>query len=129
VRPVDGTQDAEASRQSINDALSELIDRHPDIDLLDLTEEQREFVLERFVAMDVYRRFVLDVGQHIQNKAPSARVALSRLRQVREYMRETITASFRRLRETGSRLSGTRVSALIRTALESAFDVFSEYSE
>ena len=129
VRPVDGTQDAEVSRRSINDALSDLVERYPDVDLFALTEQQREFVLERFVSMDVYCRFVLDVGKSMQDKAPSATVAMSRLRQVREYIRETITASFRRLRNAGSRFSGNRVSAPVRRALQDAFDVFSEFTE
>ena len=36
VRPVDGTQDAEASRAAIRDALAELLTRFPDADLLSL---------------------------------------------------------------------------------------------
>ncbi len=129
VRPVDGTQDAEASRQSINDALSDLVARYPDVDLFELTEQQREFVLERLVSLDVYRRFALDVGKSIQDKAPSASAAMSRLRQVREYIRETITASFQRLRDAGSVFTGNRVSTLVRRALQDAFDVFSEFAE
>src|SRR5205814_448199 len=69
VRPADGTQDAEACRSAIKDALSELLTRFQQADLLVLTPEQRAFVIERFVAIDVYRRFVLDVGKAIQDKA------------------------------------------------------------
>src|SRR5262245_32920475 len=53
-QPVDGTQDAEAGRRSISDALSELMTRFPGADLFNLSEEQRQFVIERFVAMDVW---------------------------------------------------------------------------
>ena len=42
VRPADGTQDAEANRAAIKDALSELLTMFPDADLLNLTEDQRE---------------------------------------------------------------------------------------
>ena len=68
VRPVDGTQDAEASRQAVNEGLSDLLDRYPDADLLNLHEEQRLFVIERFIAQDVYNRFILDVGKAVQDK-------------------------------------------------------------
>jgi hypothetical protein len=129
VSPVDGTQDREASRNAINDALSELMQRHPDADLLSPSEQQREFVVERFVGMDVYRRFVLDVGTAIQGKAASASVALSRLKEARDYIRETVSASFRKLRELGERLSGNRVSQLVQRALKDALDVFSGYAE
>lgn len=127
--PVDGTQDAEASRKSINDALSELMERHEDADLLNLTEPQREFVTERFVAMDVYRRFQLDVGKTIQDKAPSLSSALSRLKEVKDYIRETVSAAFRKLREAGQKLTGGRVTQVVNKALAAAFDVFSGYAE
>jgi len=51
VRPADGTQDAEACRAAIKDALSELLTRFQQADLLVLTPEQRAFVIERFVAI------------------------------------------------------------------------------
>lgn len=129
VCPTDGTQDNEVSQYSINDALSELLVRHPDADLLALSEEQREFVIERFVSLDVYRRFVLDVGKHIQDHAPSATTALSRLREIRDYIRETVSASFRKLHEAGTRLNGSRIARLIQRALRDSFDVFEEYAE
>lgn len=62
VCPTDGTQDAEAHRASIDDALSELLNRDENTDLLNLSEEERSFVIERFVAQDVFRRFELDLG-------------------------------------------------------------------
>lgn len=129
VCPVDGTQDTESSRNAINDALTALIKRHPDADILALSEEQREFVVESYVSMDVYRRFVLDVGNAIREKAPSASTALARLKQAREYIREHIVASFRKLRESGKRLSGSRVSNLVSQALQETFDVFAGYAE
>lgn len=129
VRPIDGSDDAETTRNSANDALTELVDRYPDADLLDLTEAQREFVLERFVSMDVYRRFALDVGKHIQDKAPTSTVAMSRLRQAKEYIRETVIASFQRVRTGGRALSRSGIVRLVQRVLRDAFDVFSEYAE
>lgn len=129
VRPVDGTQDAEAARAAIRDALSELLTRFPDADLLNLTPEQRELAIERFTAHDVFRRFDLDVGQTIREKAPSATTALSRLKQARDYVKETVAASFRRLREAGRVLTAGRISEVVRAALRETFDVFEGYAE
>jgi hypothetical protein len=63
IRPVDGTQDAEAERAAICDALSELLTRYPEADLLNLTPEQRSFAIERFTASSIFRRLELDVGR------------------------------------------------------------------
>lgn len=129
VRPVDGTQDAEASRAAVRDALSELLTHFPDADLRNLTPEQRNLAIERFAANDVFRRFDLDVGQTIRDKAPNAVIALSRLKQARDYVKETVAAAFRKLRDAGRQLTAGRVSEVVRAALRETFEVFEEYAE
>jgi hypothetical protein len=128
VQPIDGTQDAEARRAAIKDALSELLTTFPEADLLNLNEEQREFAVERFVGIDVYRRFQLDLGKTIQDKAPTAAAGLARLKEVKNYIKETVAAAFRRLRAAGSRLTTGRVNNVVRAVLEETFRVFESYA-
>lgn len=126
VRPIDGTQDAEASRVAIKDALSELLTRYPDAVLLELTEEQRLFAAERYVALDVYRRIQLDVGKVIQAKAPTHKAGLARLKEVKNYVKETVSEAFRRL-ATGAALTARQVVTLSQRALKETFTVFESY--
>jgi hypothetical protein len=128
VRPADGTQDAEASRAAIKDALSELLTTYPDADLLNLTEDQRGAAIERFVAIDVYQRAALDIGKTIQEKAPTATVSLARLKEVKDYIKQTVAAAFRKLRATGDRVTTGRVNQVVRAALEETFQVFEAYA-
>lgn len=128
VRPVDGTQDAEASRIAVKEALSELLTKFPDAALLELTEDQRLFAVERYVAHDVYRRFRLDVGMAIQDKAPGAIAGLARLKEVREYIKEIVSAAFHKLGEAAA-LTGRRVAKLAQSALKETFTVFESYSQ
>ena len=127
VRPVDGTQDAEASRDAIKAAMSELLDQHPDADLLNLSEEQRLFAIERYISRDVFNRIVLDIGKSIQDNAPSASAGLSRLKEISDYVRETVAGRFRSLRKAGEQLGARRVSQLVSQALQEAFSVFEDY--
>ncbi|WP_343243373.1 Qat anti-phage system associated protein QatB [Xanthomonas nasturtii] len=129
VRPVDGTQDAEASRAAIRDALTDLLTQHQDADLMELSMDQREFAIERFVAYDVFQRFELDVGQHIQDNAPTVSEGLARLKEVKDYVRQTVSASFRKLRESGRGLTDANVSQAVREALRDTFEVFEGYME
>lgn len=127
VRPADGTQDAEAGRAAIKDALSELLTMFPQADLLNLSEEQRSFAIERYVAIDVYRRFQLDVGKAIQDKASTATLGLARLKEVKNYIKETLAAAFRKVRAAGSRLTTGRVREFVQAALRETFAVFEGY--
>ena len=129
VRPVDGTQDAEAERASIRDALSELLTRFPEADLLNLEADQRDYAIERFTAIDVFRRFELDLGKTIVDKAPSAIAALGRLKEVRDYVKQSVAASFRRLRDAGRTLTSGRIGQVVQDALKETFEVFEGYAE
>lgn len=128
VAPVDGTQDSEASRESVCEVLSELLDQRPDTDLLNLDDDSRSLVIERFVAADVYRRIFLDIGKKIQDAAPSAAVGLQRLRQVKDYVRETVKAAFAKVKSSGGDAQASVVS-IARRALRATFEVFEAYAE
>lgn len=128
VRPVDGTQDAESSRAAIQDALADTLDRFPDADLLNLTNEQKEYAVEVFVASDIYGRLFLDLGTKVIESAPSTSAGLGRLKEIRDYVRETVAASFRSLREKGVSLSKGRVSSVVREAIRETFIVFEGYA-
>jgi hypothetical protein len=127
VRPIDGTQDAESSRQAIRDALSELLTRFPEADLLNLSEDQRVFAIERYVAVDVYNRFRLDVGKAIQDNAPGVAAALARFKEVKDYIKQTVSAAFRQVRAAGQALNARRITQMVRQALGETFRVFQDY--
>lgn len=127
VRPVDGTQDAEASRYAIKEALSELLVQFPDAELLDLTEAQRLFAVERYLAQDVYRRFELDVGMAIQKNAPTLSEALSRLKEVKEYIKETVAAAVKKV-GAPAQMTARAVARLATSVLQETFKVFESYA-
>lgn len=129
VRPTDGTQDAEAARAAIRDALSELLTHYPEADLLNLDPDQRDFVIERYAAMDVFRRFELDVGLAISEKSPTATVALARLKDARDYVKEIVGAEFRKLRDAGKRLTVDRINRVVGEAVRETCIVFEGYAE
>jgi hypothetical protein len=124
VRPVDGTQDAEADRNAIKDALSQLLDQFPNADLLNLDETQRAFAVERFVAVDIFNRVCLDIAKAVKDKAPTAAVALTRLREIKNYIRETVSAIFRRIQTTNTALTARRVAAIVNQTIQETFQVF-----
>lgn len=129
VSPVDGTQDAEASRDAIQDSLSQLLTDFPDADLLSLTNEQRWLVVEGYLACDIYNRIMLDVGKTIQEKAPTSTVALQRLKDVKDYVRETVSARLNKLHAKGTEVTQKRMGEIIRATVTETFEVFESYAE
>ena len=124
VRPIDGTQDAEATRNAIKGAASELLAKNPDADLLALSEEDRLFMVERFLAIDVFNHLVLDIGQAIQKNAPSISAASARFKDIKNYVRQAVSAAFRKIHKAGETLTARRVSAIARQCIQDAMEVF-----
>lgn len=124
VRPVDGTQDAEATRDAIKGAASELLAKNPDADFLALSEQDRLFMVERFLANDIFNHLVLDIGQAIQKNAPTASAASARFREIKNYVRQAISAAFRKIHKSGEALTARRVSAISRQCIQEAMEVF-----
>lgn len=127
--PVNGTQDAEASRNSVKEALSEVLTQFPEADLMDLTPEQREVVIKTFIAEDIFRRVELDIGHTVLEKAPSAAEGLSRLKEIKSYVKETVNESFRKAQRVGQILGSDRINNIITSVLNDAFEVFEGYAE
>lgn len=126
--PYDGTQDKEASRLSIRNALSDLLTRFPDADLFALTDAQRNYVIERYTALDVYGRFCLDLQKTVLDKAPDAVTGMRRLRYIREFISEKVSASFRKVRENNASPTTRSIAQLTRAALHETLAVFEEYT-
>jgi hypothetical protein len=129
VRPVDGTQDAEANRAAIMDALSDVLTAFPDADLLSLLPEQRELAIERFVAADIFRRVDLDIGAKVLAKAPTAAAGMARLGEMRDYVREHVAEACRRVRAAGQTFVASRVTQIVQTAIRETFSIFESFLE
>ena len=129
VAPVDGTQDTEASRESIKDALADLLNAHPDANLNDLSAEQKELAIERFVSGDVFRRIDLDLGKCIREKAPNTSSALGRLKEIKDYVRETVSSAFRSLKEIGHVITNNTVVGIVQNSIKETCEVFEGYAE
>ncbi len=129
VRPVDGTQDTEASRASIKEALSEVLTAFPEADLMKLEEDQRELAIECFIAADIFHRIELDLGKTIQEKAPDASTALGRLKEICDYITETVAASFRKLRTAGQRMASDNIAKTVQAVIRETLIIFEEYAQ
>ncbi len=129
ISPSDGSQDAEASRESTSQALLEVLKEHPDADLSALTEAQIDLAMERFIGNDLCKRIELDVGKAIFDKAPDPVGAISRLKQMQRFVHQCVAAQFRSLRNRGERLSTKSAAQLGKRVLGDTLAVFEGYVE
>lgn len=127
VRPIDGDLDSEASQNSIKGAFSELLEKEEEADLLNLTDDQRLFIVEKFITNDIFARFELDLGKNILENAPT-NVAASRLKEAKDYIREAVSAKFRE-KITKDIVTPSSIRNLIKAVLIEAFEIFESYAQ
>jgi hypothetical protein len=125
--PIDGSQDAEASRDSLTRSISDLLEQNPDLDLTALSPEQIDFLVEGFVANDLAHRIELDVGKTIFEKAPDTATAVHRMQEMRDYVREKVSASFRARNSQGQKFTRASAANLTASVLKDTLAVFEEY--
>jgi hypothetical protein len=126
IRPIDGTQDAEASHQAMNRALSDLLDDFPSADLLTLQLAEIELMIELYVAHELCMRIELDIGRSIQSRAPDPTIAVRRLEDMRQYVVASVRAAFAARRARGERLDRARAAAIVADVLRDTLSVFEE---
>ena len=122
VRPVDGTQDTEAARDSAARALSEALDENADT--TSLTPEQIDQVLASMIGNDVALRIDLDVGKAIIDKAPTRAAGLDRLQEMKDYVREVVAGRYAAQRAHNGRLDRAVVERMSRETIQQTFEVF-----
>nr|WP_305852085.1 Qat anti-phage system associated protein QatB [Aeromicrobium sp. CFBP 8757] len=129
VAPVDGTQDAESSRAAVFEAIAELQNQYPSANILELTAQQRDVLIEEFVAVSVYQRVILDIGDAISAKAPSIQAESSRLQQIRDFIKATVSGAFTEGRIVGLPTTSPDIASRTRDALQRTFQVFKDWTK
>ena len=127
LRPIDGTQDTDAARDAMSRAFSELLEAEPAADLMALSADQIERVVEGYIANDLTNRIDLDVGKAVLDKAPDAATGVARLEEMKSYVRQELGRRFRAREAVGERMNRQSTAALSSAVLRDTFDVFESY--
>lgn len=122
--PSDGTQDSEASRNSIFKALSRLIREDPTADLIALTNEQINLAIEFFIGEEICRRIELDVGNTILTNAPSPAAAIRLLGEINRYVGQAVRRAFRNQVSNSRSLTQRTITGLVSQIIGHVFQIF-----
>ena len=124
IRPIDGTQDAEATRDSAARALSEVLAQNPD--LTSLTPAQIDQVTASLLGHDVAHRIELDVGKAVIDKAPTKGEGLERLQEMKDYVREVVAAEYATERAKAGTVGRAAIERISNNAIQQTFEVFED---
>ena len=122
--PSDGSQDSEASRISIFNALSRLIGEDPTTEINSLTNEQIDLAIELFVGEEICRRIELDVGNTILTKANRAVSAIRLLGEIHRYVGQAVSLSIRNRVSISRPLTRSSIAGIVSKIIQDVFYIF-----
>lgn len=123
-----GSLEEESCRNSMAQALSDLLTIDPDVDLLNMDNDNIWSVIENFMANEAFNRLSLDIGQIFESNRYSPREAVSRMNDMRDYLRSEISAQIQELKTDKSNPTKAEMNTLLQTAIQTTFEVFEEES-
>jgi deoxyhypusine synthase len=121
-----GSIEEESCRDSMAQAMSELLTINPDINLVNMDNDSIWTVLELFMANEAFNRINLDIGQLFESAKYSPREAVSRMNGMRDYLKSEISAQMQELRKNTSNPTKAEMNWLLQTAIKITFEVFEE---
>jgi len=121
-----GSPEEESCKDSMSQAISELLIIHPDVDLLAMGNDSIWTVMELFIANEAFNRLNFDIGQLFESAKYLPREAVSRMNDMREYLKSEISAQIQELRTDISNPSTEELNKLLQSALTRTFEIFEE---
>lgn len=120
-----GSIEEESIRNSMAQAMSDLLTIYPDVDLINMDNDSIWTVMELFIANEAFNRLCLDIGQLFE-RAESPENAVSRMNDMKEYLKSEISAQIQELKSDRSNLSKSDVNNILQSALRITFEIFEE---
>jgi hypothetical protein len=121
-----GSLEEESCRDSMAQAMSDLLTIDPDVDLLNMNNDSIWTVMELFMANEAFNRLNLDIGQLFESERYSPREAVSRMNDMRDYLKSEISAQIQELRKDTSNPTKAEMNSLLQSAIKITFEVFEE---
>ena len=121
-----GSLDEESCKRSMSQAMADLLEAIPDVDLLHLSNNEIWFLLERFLANEAFSRVELDIGQMFESAKYSDTSVVLRMNEVRAYLISEISVQIEALKRDVQNPSFKEIQGILHDAIEQTFSIFEE---
>lgn len=122
--PPGGSADEESLRDSMDQALSEIMKDDPTIDPLGMGVDDIWELMKGYLAIEAGNRLCFDLGPIFENSQLEPRTAVQREREMRRFLKNEIGAHVDLLRGTVSNPSRLQLDGILKEALKMTFDLF-----
>lgn len=121
-----GSLEEESCKDSMAQAMAELMEMQPDIDLLKMGNSDIWTLVELFLTNEACNRLQLDIGQLFESSKLAPREVVVRLNDMRDYLKAELSAQMRALQNKSKNPTTKQLEALMQNAIQNTFYVYEE---
>ena len=123
---VGGSPEEESCRISMSQALSDLLTINPNIDLMNMDNDNIWTVMELFMANEAFNRLCFDIGQMFESAKYTPADSVSRMNDMQDYLKQEVSAQIQELRAVNQTPTKAEVNSLLQSAIKVTFEVFED---
>lgn len=124
IAPRGGSADETSCRESMAQAMLDLLENNPDVDLLNLRGNDIWTLIESFLGHEAFNRLCLDIGQVFENSDFSPRDRVMRINEMQDYLNAELFAQIEKLRQTTPNADSSQLQIILQSALQNTFLVY-----
>jgi len=119
-----GSLEEESCKDSMAQAMAELMENQPNVDLLNMSDGDIWSLVEFFLAQEACNRLQLDIGQIFESSRLNPREVVARMNEMREYLKAEVSAQMRTIRQGNPNPTPRQLESTMQQALQSTFAVY-----
>lgn len=119
-----GSLEEESCKDSMAQAMAELMENQPNVDLLNMSDGDIWSLVEFFLAQEACNRLQLDIGQIFESSRLNPREVVARMNEMHEYLKAEISAQMRTMRPGNPNPTPRQLESTMQQALQSTFAVY-----
>lgn len=119
-----GSLDETSCRDSMAQAMGSLLEKEPNINLLELDDNNIWVLIESFLGYEAFKRLCLDIGKAFENPDISPRERVVRMNEMQEYLKAEIFVQTEKLRSIESEIALNQLQTILEKSLRNTFIVY-----
>lgn len=122
--PGGGSLDETNCQQSMAQALGDLIENDPGINLLSLSDDKIWTLIKSFLGHQAFQRLYLDIGQIFEKSTLNPRERVIRMNEMRDYLKSELSVQVDLLRVNTANATPGTLKSIMQRAIENTFFVY-----
>lgn len=126
ILPEGGSVDEESAKDSMAQALSELIQLNQDADLLALQDGQIWTLIQLYLGHEACNRMYADIGKLFESSRFDPATIVQRTNEMRSFLKNSVAAQLETVRHATPNPTRVQLENVLREAIQTTFSVFED---